>query len=176
MANGVMEEERTGRSNATVTAKNDSSRAEICTDIQAPSHPVLPSNAIVTYMDEGAANIVYSLSVPPPQEEPASSYRDSFPNTQHTRESFSFWDGKSSFHSAIHVSLSSSQSLGLLMSCVIIFLFSDKAVTPFSERNNIYPLYLFESRVDPLLQANCYVYAKNYHGQLLVLLHKQTSY
>ena len=171
-----MEEERTGHSNATGAATKESSRTEIYTDIQAVSHPVLPSNAIATYLDEGAANIVYSLSVPPPHEKPASSYRDAFPNTQHRTDGFSFWDGKSSFHSAIHVSLSFSQSFSLLMSCVIIFLFSDKAVTPFSERNNIYPLCLFESRVDPPLQANCYVYAKNYHGQLLVLLHKETSY
>lgn len=101
MANRVVEEERGGRSNATGAATKDSSRAEIYADIQVVSHPVLPRNAIVTYMDEGAANIVYSLSVPP-QEEPASSCRDDFPVSHHRTDGFRFWDGKPSFHTSIH--------------------------------------------------------------------------
>jgi hypothetical protein len=108
MANGVAEEDRAGRSNGLPAATGDFSKAEIYADIQAASHPVLPSNAIVTYMDEGAANIVYSLSVPPPHEEPASSYLDAFPSSQNRSDGFNFWDGKNSFHSSIHVALSTS--------------------------------------------------------------------
>jgi hypothetical protein len=105
MANGVTEEERTGHSNATYTATKDSPRTEIYADIQAASHPVLPINANARYLDEGSANIVYSLSVPPPREEPSRSYGDAFPNTQNRTDGFSFWDGKTSFHSSIYVTL-----------------------------------------------------------------------
>lgn len=124
MANGFMEEERTGHSNATGPATKDPSRAEICIDIQAASHHELPSNAIATYMDEGSANIVYSLSGPPSDEETARSYRDAFPNTQNRTDGFSVLDGKVSFRSSIHVTLFLRQSPDLLMS-VIIFLSPD---------------------------------------------------
>lgn len=102
MANGVIEEERAGRSNATGAGTKDSSRAEVYASIQAAPHPVLPSNAIVTYMDEGAANIVYSLLVPP-QEEPTRSYQEAFPEWQNRTDGFSFWDGKTSFRLLSHV-------------------------------------------------------------------------
>jgi hypothetical protein len=102
MANRVIEEERAGRSNAAGAATKDSAKARIYADIQAASHPVLPSNATVTYMNEGAANVVYSLSLSPPSEELASSYRDPFLNSQNGTDGFKFWDGKSPFiHSAI---------------------------------------------------------------------------
>jgi len=127
MANGVVEEEKAGRSNTLRATTKDSSSAGIYNDIQAASHPVLPSNAIITYMDEGAANVVYSLSVPHPLEESTSSYRDVSLNLQNRRDGFSFWDGKSPF-------IQSSESL---MALVFKFLSSDIAVTPFSERNNI---------------------------------------
>jgi len=109
MANGVIEEDKVRRSGVTGPVTKDPSRAEIYYEIQAVSHPVLPSNAIVTYLDEGAANIVYSLSIPPPLIEPASSYRNAFPKTHSEREGFTFWDGKPPFQSAIHISFSSDQ-------------------------------------------------------------------
>jgi hypothetical protein len=173
MANGVIEEDRADRSRATGAVNKYNSRVEIYAEIQAASHPVLPSNAMVTYLDEGAANIVYSLSVPLPHDETPSLYLDAFPNTQRRTDGFNFWDGKPSFHSEIHVSHSFSHSSSSFMSCVIIFSSSFTAVTPFSERNNVYPSH--QNHVLTPFQASFYVYVKNYPGQLHVLLHKQTS-
>jgi hypothetical protein len=137
MANGVIEEEKAGRSNTLRATTKDSSRAGIYNDIQAASHPVLPSNAIITYMDEGAANVVYSLSVPHPFEESTSSCWDASPNSQNRRDGFGFWDGKSPFIHPVMSRFHFIQSSESLMAFVFILLSSDIAVTPFSERNNI---------------------------------------
>lgn len=104
MANGVMEEERVDRSEVTGPTNEDASRAEIYEDIQAASHPVLPSKSVVAYLDEGAANIVYTLSVPSPHEDPSRSYQDAFPKVQRRADELGFWDGILSFCSTIHVS------------------------------------------------------------------------
>jgi hypothetical protein len=162
MANEIVEE---GTSNGNAEEKVRLKRAqtaELYADIRTASHPVLPSTASVTYMDEGAANIVYSLSIPPPYEDP-ERYQDVFPNSG-KRPAWTLWDGKQAFHSSSRVNISFNQALNSSNIILVVFLSSPTLVTPFLHRNNLYP----KSRAD-LVQANCYVYARNYHGQLHAL-------
>lgn len=104
MANGIMAD-GTANGTADETAKlgRQANAAEIFSEIQTASHLVLPSNAIIAYMNEGAANIVFSLTIPRPHQDPENSYRTAVSQSRKNRDGFGFWDGKSYF---IHLFMS----------------------------------------------------------------------
>jgi hypothetical protein len=100
MANGSMEkaEEMTTNFRAVGSVTGYISDVESYTGLWPASHPVLPRNAIATYLDEGASNIVYRLSLPPTHGELASFHPNVFPNPRNNGDSLRFWKGEASDH------------------------------------------------------------------------------
>ncbi len=79
------------------------------TDLLSKKHPVLPSNACVGYLAEGAANVVYTINIPPPTpgESELPSYGDGTPPPTETdfrleeqpeEDDRNIWDGGEAFH------------------------------------------------------------------------------
>jgi hypothetical protein len=98
MANEVVEEEKANGNAEERTSVKRASTAELYADFQTAPHPVLPSNARVEYFDEGAANIVYKLSLEPSLGH-QERYKNVFPNLG-KRPAWSLWDGKAAIRSS----------------------------------------------------------------------------
>lgn len=120
MANGVVKEETANGDPEEKARLKRANTVELYDDILTASHPILPSNARVTYMNEGAANIVYNLSVDSFDKEP-EKYKETVPNSQSERARLSIWDGRTTFCSSIHVIILSIQALNNFNIFLVIF-------------------------------------------------------